>query len=336
MLLTPQNLSFFFNTLETRYWLAYTKAPRFIDEIATTYNVDSEQWVSGWLDQVPKFRRWDGARVTRSPAPETYIVPIDAYELTLNVDQFKIMDDKMGIYGSTAVRLAQQAAKNWDYQLRDLLQNTGVQTGARQYGTDGNLNFYTAHPVNVYNSAAGTFTNDYRGGFVSGSLTLGGALTSSNALASIWQNMSAIPDQSGEPLGIMPNKLMVPSQLRQTSVTLLQGMFVGQPQVGFLGSGTGAGATLIGTTDNVATRGLMEMLLIPELNAQPTTYYTLDTQHAGGIKPFSLLLRQAPNFVYIIDPTHPYVFGQHQYVWGSYMRGNPAWAFPFLSSISSP
>jgi phage major head subunit gpT-like protein len=201
---------------------------------------------------------------------------------------------------------------------------------------DGQLGFYTAHPIDVYNAAAGTYTNDYRGGFVSGSLTLGGALTSSNALATIYQDMAGRVGQDGESLGLDPNMLMYPSYLRQTAVTLLEAQFIAQPQVGYIGSGTGAGGTLVGATDNVATRGLLTGLMVTELNAQPTTYYVLDTTHSGGVKPFSWLMRQAPNFVAIFDPAHPFVFSQHQYVWGSYLRGNPAWGFPFLSSISSP
>jgi phage major head subunit gpT-like protein len=329
---TPSNLAFFYTALETRFWTAYTAAAEWHEQVCNIFPVGTEQWVSGWMDILPKFRLWQGPRKTQAPALETYLVPIDPYELTVGVDMFKIMDDKYQLYYPISSQMGLQGRKLWDYQLRDLLQNTGIQTGSRQNGTDGNANFYTLHPVNVYDASFGTYSNDYRGTFTSNGVVCGGPLTSANAFATLWQDMSARPSPNGETLGLNPDRLMHAPMLRQTANTVLQAQFIGAPQLGYLGSGSGAAGTMVGATENMV-RGWATAMNVPDLSAQPTTWY-LTCEH-GGLKPFSILLREAPNFVARLSPTDPIVFEQHQYAFGSWARGNPAWSLPFLSSISS-
>lgn len=325
MLITPANLSFFFTNLETRFWSAYSSAPTWADKVASTFNVETEQWVSGWMGMLDAYREWIGPRIVHQPAPQTYMVQIQNFELTESIDQFKLQDDTYGIYFPTVAFMGEQARKIYDYQLRNLLQNTGSQTGSRQNGLDGLTHWNTAHPVDFYDSSKGTYSNDFRGGFAVNGVTVGGGLAV-NSFSTLWEEIASRKSESGEALGLMADQTMVAPQLKITASTLLQAQFFGAPVVGGL---TGN----VGSTENML-RGWTDLLVNPDLAAQPTTWYMLVANKP--VKPFSMLLREAPDFVYRIQPQDPIVFDTHQLVYGSRARLAPAWGLAFLSAISSP
>lgn len=324
MLITPSNLAFFFTNLESRFWQAYGTAPVVYDKMATTYPVSTEQWADAWIGMVDKFREWQGARTVHQPAPQTYFVQVQNFELTESIDQFKLEDDSYGIYFPTVQFMGMQAAKWPDYQLRDLLQNTGAQTGARQNGTDGLTHWNTAHPVDFWDASKGTYCNDFgTAGFVVNSVTVGGLLAP-NSFATLWEEMASRKNESGEPLGLMADMTVAPPQLKITLDTILNAQFFAPSSLGNL---TGQ----VGALEN-QLKGWTDRLVWPDLAAQPTAWYMLCTNRA--IKPFSWLMRQAPNFVYRNQPQDPVVFDTHTYLYGSMARGAPAWGLPFLSSRS--
>ena len=333
MLITPQNLSLFFSTLETRFWTAYDTNDVWHDKYASMYNASSEQFVSGWIGMLDKYRLWTGSRVTHQPAPQTYTVQIQNFELTEQIDMFKLQDDQYGIYMPTVTFMGMQAKKVYDYQLRDMLQNTGSQTGVIQNGLDGLTNWNTAHPINYYNPALGTYCNDLRGGgqTVNG-INVGGAFTT-NGFNTLWEEISSRKSENNEALGLMPDLTAVPPQLKAQAQTILQSTFYAPPQMGTLGSGSGANAAMVGAMDN-PLRGWTELHVNADLAAQPTIWYMLCTK--GPVKPFGIAMREAPNFVYRVSPEDPTVFDRHTYLYGSYARFAPMWAFAWLSSISGP
>ncbi len=331
MLITPANLSFFFTDLETRFWTAYRVAESWADKVATTYNVGTEQWVSGWIGMLDVYREWLGPRKTHQPAPQTYLVPVKNWELTEEIYQFKLEDDQMGIYMPTVAFMGMQAMKLWDYKLRDLLLNLGAMTGAFQNGTDGLSNFNTAHLVNVWNASQGTYCNDYRGGVSVGGITVGGTFTT-NGFNTVWEDAAFRKSESGEALGITPDLSMFPVQLKAAALTVLQSQFYAPPQMGALGSGSGANAPFVGAMDN-PLKGWTDVLINVDLS-NANDWFMLTTR--APIKPFSILLRAAPDFVPRVNPDDPVVFNEHKILYGSRARGTPAWGLPWLSSISGP
>ena len=324
MLITPANLSFFFTSLETRFWTAYGTAPSVYEKIATTYPVSGEQWVSGWMGMLDKMREWKGARQTHHPAPQTYLVQIQNFELTEAVDQFKLEDDTYGIY-YPIVSMMGESTKKWpDYELRDLIMDQGSQSGARQNGLDGLTHWNAAHPVDFYDAAKGTYCNDFgAGGVVVDGVTVGGAL-GVNAFATLWQEIASRKSEMNEPLGLMADLTLAPPQLKLTLDTILQAQFFGAPTIGNLTGNTGS-------TENML-KGWTDRLIWPELASDPLAWYQLVCNRP--IKPFSWLMRQAPDFVYRNQPQDPVVFDTHTYVYGSKARGAPAWSFPWLSARS--
>ena len=74
-----------------------------------------------------------------------------------------------------------------------------------------------------------------------------------------------------------------------------------------------AGATQVGGQTNIY-KGTADLLVIDELEAEPTAWYLLDNK--GLIKPFIVQERQAANFVYLNNPTDPNVFWRKEYIFG--------------------
>ena len=351
MLITPANLNLFFTALETRFWTAYDAAPIVYSKIATTYPVGTEQWVSGWIGMLDKAREWVGPRVTHTPAPQTYLVPIQVFETTQGIDQFKLEDDTYGIYNPVVEFMALQMAKMPDYQLRDMLQNQGSQTGSRQKGLDG-LNFFsTSHNVSFYDSSKGTYINDFsNGGQTVNGHVVGGGL-SANSFASVWQYQSGIPTESGEAWGLIPDLAICGPRLKFTMDSILQAQFMGLPVIGNIGTaavnpnpptgGLPANAPLVGATTNVL-KGWADRLIWPDLGSGTTlgggTFH--DAWYLGDfskpVKPLSWLLRLAPDFTYRIQPDDPIVFDTHTYAYGSKARGAPAWGFSQMLARSGP
>ena len=250
-------------------------------KIADNHPTASEQLANAWIGMIDKYRLWAGSRITHQPAPQTYLVQVQNFELTEQIDLFKLQDDQYGIYMPTVAFMGMQGKKVYDYQLRDMLQNTGAQTGTIQNCLDGLPYFSTNHPVNFWNAAQGTYCNDYAGGFVENGITVGGALTV-NGFNTLWESVSGRKSENGEALGITADLTMVPSQLKAAAMTILQSQFFAPPQMGTLGSGSGANAPFVGAMDNIL-KGWTDLHVNADLNANPTTWFMWVTK--GPLKP---------------------------------------------------
>jgi phage major head subunit gpT-like protein len=327
MILTPSNLQFFFTSLNTVIRQAYDSAQPFWPQVATLFPSATEQQVYGWLGRIDKMREWIGSRKTNPAAPFTYTLVNRPYELTVGIDKFKLQDDTYGIYYPIVADLGLQAKKWPDYQLRDLLLNQGTQTGQRQIGLDGLTHWNTAHPVDPNDPSKGTYCNDFTGGgvVINGKL-VGGAL-SPVSLGTVFEEMVSRKGEDGEPLGVMPDTLLIPPQLKTTAETLVNSSFFAPPAIGNL---TGQ----VGPVDNPYQRFGFKIVVAPELAAQPNVWYLLDCSKA--VKPFVFQQRQAPNFVYRIQEQDPAVFDSHTYIYGVDARGAVGWSHPWLSSRSGP
>ncbi len=327
----PGLLQAFFTSVQTNMTLAYGVTEQVYPKIASVIPTNTSQHAEGWTGMGRTMREWTGARVTETPAPQTYFVPVQNFELTEQIDIFKLQDDSHGIYSYRATQLGMNIKKNGDYVLRDLLENLKTQVGSRQTGIDGVSHWSASHPVDFYDSGKGTYVNDYGASGTSiGGITCGGTLAL-NSFLTVWQDMANRKSESGERVGVTADTCMVPSQLKATAVTVLQAQFLGATVIGNLGAGSGANAAFVGSTDNTATRGLSDVLVWTDLTGQ-VAWYLLDTKRSR--KPFSMITREAAQFLYRNAPTDPLVFEQHAMVYGAHERMTVAWSFPWLSSRS--
>ncbi len=339
-LLSPANINFFFTMGDTMFSRGIRNAPRWSDSWTTQYASQSETILHGWLEMPDNLRPWQGARVVQDPAPQTYAVPMVPWEITMGLDMFTLSYDRMGIYAPIAERLGQKTAKLQDYALRDLLQGNGM-FGVAPFsvGPDGLSFWNSAHPVDVWDPSKGTYANDYGTGGVSvGGVVVGGAF-SVNAYVSMWQDMSGRKNASGEAIGVDPNNLLVPSQLRFPAAVILQSMLFSPGAMGVLGGGNSptagsplpANAPFVGAMEN-PLRGSADMTWTPDLNAQPGAFYLGAT--GDTMKPLGWAQHTAPTFVVRNAPQDPVVFDQHKYLWGSWAIATPHWGQTWLLSRS--
>ena len=294
-------------------------------------------WEDAWMGRMGKMRLWSGPRLYLEPAPQTYSVIPELFEVTYTLDRTKYDDDGFGVFYPLLLDLAMQT-KLWpEYQLRDLLEAAGAWAStASQKGMDGLSNFNQAHQTNIYSLSTGTlaagtaYCNDFTGGGVSiNGATVGGAFSQTSVLTLI-EYMSTIRGEDGERLMVTPTHLMIPSSLRGEGEYVLNNMQAAA-SVGY--TTWGAAQTQVGASDNVVRR--LGVSLYENKNlASFTKWYLMDNSKA--VKPLRWILREAPAITPRVDPSDPLVFDSDLYAWGGRARGAPAWSPAWLMARSGP
>ena len=328
-MITPAQFNLFVSTANTLIGQVWSDAslPLFYPVFCTTMPSGASQNVYGWTGMLPKPRVWTGPRETVEPAAQTYLVPNWPYEgPNVQIDRFHLDDDQFGIYYRTLPDQARQVKRLPDYWVRDLIEARGAFTGAIQLGLDGLSNFNTAHPIDVYSSAAGTYTNDLTGG----GMTIGGILTggafSPTAFATSVEYMMTYKGEDGEPLGIYPSHAMFPAQLKTEAELVLKSMSFAPP----------AWATItgqVGAADNPFKRFGVEPL-INVLLTSATKWYLQD--NTKSFKAMGWQQREAPRFTPRVNENDPVVYDLHRYEWGVWGRGAPFWCPAFLMLRGGP
>jgi phage major head subunit gpT-like protein len=304
MLINAPNLDALRTTFGTQYAAGYARTQTFFDKICTEIPSNSKSNTYGWVAQLLVLREWLGPRVAQNLSEHSYTLVNKTFEGTVEVDRDEIEDDNIGVYtGVMMPQLGEATKKHPDILIRSMLAaNTAV-------GFDGVTLFNATHPTFDKTGVTPTYSNSFN-------LTL----TADN-FNTVWSAMASYVGEDGLPLGVMPNLLLVPPQLKLAALTIMNGSLyspiVGQP---------GAGAIAI---DN-PLKGWAEVIVAPELAATPQAWYLLDTSKA--IKPFVFQKRRAPNFVSRDNPNDPKVFDLKKFTYGVDYRGNVGITLPFLAA----
>jgi phage major head subunit gpT-like protein len=323
---TPVGFNILQSAVNTIFGEAYTKTTTHYQDFASTMPSSNAQEVYVWCGKIAKPRVWQGARVSNEPAPQTYTVVNLPWEDTVTIDMFALMNDRYDVFYRTVPSLAVECALLPDYWTRDLLEGSGAFTGTAQLGPDGLTYFNTAHPVDVYNSAAGTYINDFTGGgqTVNGRL-IGGAF-GVNALLTVREYMRGIKGEDGERLGVTPTMVMVPNELEAEADAILKTAFFSPPTWGTM---TGQ----VGPIDNPARKYGLELLVNEHLIGSATKWYMFDTSRPS-IKPLIWQEREAFRIVPRTDERDPQVIDEHRYSWNAWGMGAPGWAHAWLGARS--
>ena len=324
-MITPAQFDIFKSTINTMVGEAYSSTPTHYGRICTTMPSGSTQQVYGWTGMLAKPRLWTGPRVTNEAAPQTYTLVNLPYEETVAIDRFDLDDDQFGIYYRLLPDLAKQTKRLPDYWNRDLLENSGAiaSVPGSTLGFDGLTHWNSAHPVDLYNAAAGTYTNTTVGGQTISGRLIGGAF-GVTAVATIREYMRSLKAEDQERMGINPDLVMVPNELELEAEVVIKSMSFAPPAWGTI---TGQ----VGAADNPMRRFGLEVM-VNELLASTTQYYLLDTTKA--IKPFMWQVREAPRTTPRVSESDPVVFDEHKFLWGMWGRGAPGWSFAWLSHRS--
>lgn len=300
MQITEGNLRGLFTQISTMYNEAYNAKTAWWPRIGQLMPSGTSENLYSWMQQTPQMRKWIGDRHAQALANYIYSLENDPYELTLTMDKFKLEDDRFGIY-TPRIRMMGSAAKKWpDYMMVATMQGG---TGATIY--DGQFFFDTDHPVNRYN--ASVLAPD--GTAVQKNLFTSKALTLDN-FADVQQQMMAWVGEDGKPLGVVPNLLVVPPQLKLKGQVVLNATIVAPQTLG--------GVTQVGSNSNVL-QGACDMLVIPELANEPKVWYLLCTDNPIG--PFIFQQRMAPELVPLTKPSDPNVSNMHEFRYDLTARG---------------
>jgi phage major head subunit gpT-like protein len=336
-MITPAQFAVFVSNINTAIGAVYAdQLSRVWQQYATEVPVSGAQFVFGWTGMMPKARVWFGPRITAEPAAQTYTAVPRPYELTFDIDRFDLDDDLFGIYYRMLPDMARQIGRWPEYELRDLLENSGAYTGTAQNGFDGLPYFNTAHPINFFNAGYGTYVNDFSGGGqnvtypavnTGGTRTVlvGGAF-SPTSFATLYEYQSTLKGEDGERLGVQPSFLMHPVQLKTEVELVLKSMFFAPPAWGTI---TGQ----VGAADNPLRRfGIMPIENV--FLTDSAMWYMGDGTKA--FKGVTWALREAFRIVPRMNENDPVVFDEHKFLIGGWGRATAAWGFSWLMARSGP
>ncbi len=336
MTIAPTNFNILVSTIElgiNAAWMDGTE--RVYDKICQATSSGSSQNVYPWIGMVPKMRLWNGPRFVSEPALQTYALANQTFELTMGIDRFTVDDDQFGYLQTWLPFQARQAARQPDYMLRDMLENTGDQTGTRQLGMDGLSGFSTQHAINFYNPSQGVYSNDFGGGGQTityntsnggTSQVLVGGSFSPTSFMTMFNYMRLIKGEDSEPLGINPNFIQHAQFLKGEVSLVLKSQFYSSPAWGTI---TGQ----VGSADSPTKRFGIEPIENVFLNNQ-YTWYMLDTNR--GFRPFIHQTREATRMVPRVAETDPAVFDQHTFLYGQWDRQAVGWGPAFTYARSGP
>lgn len=261
--------------------LAWGETPIWHQELCTQIPSNTRINTYGWMARLLAMRKWAGPRVIQNLNTHAYTLENDPYELTVGVDKHDFADDNLGVYSPLISEMG-RVGRKWP----DQLAKAALQSGTANLGFDGLPFFSASHTLNP----AGVQSNN---------LNAGGVLTEAT-----WEAakvaMSTYTGEDGEMLGIMPNVIIVPPALELEAKKLFTAAY------GSSGS------------SNVQ-QGEVRIVVIPELNNEPTVWYAAYT--AGPVKPLIFQLREAVSLVTKTLPTDDNVFQLRQFLWGLEGRG---------------
>ena len=333
----PTNYGYFVSDLNTAFGSVYLTDPLedHFGEIISDVPVNTEQLVIIWQNLMPKARVWYGPRVGNSPSLQTATYVPLPYEITYTIDQFISQDDIHGVYTRMLPDLVRQTRRWQAYETRDLLENAGAYTGPKQLGLDGLSYFNTAHPIDFYNSALGTYCNDFSGGGQNISYTkanggsvsvLTGGAFGVTSFKTLVEYMMSIKGEDGERIGVRPRTLMHPIQLKGEVEVVLKNAYFSPPAWGNL-------TAQVGAAENAWKRYEVTPYCNEFLN-DPQMWYLADA--TKSYRPLGFGLREAWSVTPRVAPTDPNVWDMHQLMWGGRARGMPFWGYSFLMARSGP
>lgn len=302
MLINAANLDALRTTFGTQYSAGYARTQTFYDKICTEIPSNSKSNTYGWVAQMLVLREWLGPRIALNLSEHAYTLANKTFEGTVEVDRDDIEDDNLGIYtGVMMPQLGEATKKHPDILVRSLINaNTAL-------AFDGLSLFNAAHLTFDKTGTTPTYSNAFN------------VLLDANNFNTVWSAMASYVGEDGLPVGVMPNLLIVPPQLKLAALTIMNGglysPITGQP---------GAGAIAIENP----LKGWCEILVVPELASTPQAWYLADTSKA--IKPFVFQNRRAPNFVSRDNASDPKVFDLKKFTYGVDYRGNVGITLPFL------
>ena len=163
-----------------------------------------------FMGLVPQLKEWVTERKNVSVTSYSYTIQNKDYELSIQVERNKILDDQYGLYAPMVEEIGRSAKKWPDIQIASLMQR-----GVTELCYDNQHFFDTQHPIDMLTPTAGVQSNYY-------------TTTPLNVdnYAKVRANMMSLVGENGLPLGVIPGLLVVPPQLEPQARAILHADYV--------------------------------------------------------------------------------------------------------------
>jgi phage major head subunit gpT-like protein len=238
-------------------------------------------------NMLPTIREWVGNRNAEELISKDFEIRNKHFEGTVRVKRDDVEDDQYGFYGNEAEALGRAAALHPDTLVFALLD-----AAATTLCYDGQYFFDTDHPTN----SGGQQSNK-------GTTALTADSTGIGVLNTAEAAMLAITNDSGQPLMMRPDTLIVPAALASIGRALTAAPFLG------------VGSSQVWNPWN----GRLNLVVAPQLS-DANNWYLADT--SKGLRGVIFQSRKAPQLVAQTSLTDDSVFERNEFVWGADYRGN--------------
>lgn len=283
MIISSQNLRGIYIAFNTLFNKAFDAQKPIYEQIATVTPSTTDAETYAWLGDIPNMREWIGDREIQNLSGSDYTIKNKDFELTVGVPRNAIEDDKIGLYNPSVQMLGQSAALHPDKLVFALLASGFT---AKCY--DGEFFFADTHKVGKKNVS-----------------NKGTAKLSMAAYIAARAAIMSLTNSKGQPLGLIPDTLVVPPALDATARDILI-------------------ADQINGTKNTM-QGTATPLMAPQLAGNDSAWFLLCTKQP--IKPLIYQQRKVPKFVAKTDEKDDNVFFGNKYIYGVDSRGNAGFGF---------
>jgi phage major head subunit gpT-like protein len=296
MIINQASLQGIYRGFKTIFNQTFSATSSMYNKIATVVPSSTKSEEYKWLGKIPRLREWIGERIAQNLSAYSYEIKNKDWESTVEVDRNDIEDDTIGLYNPLIQSLGQAAATHPDELIFSLLPS-----GFTALCYDGQYFFDTDH-------------QDSDGPICS---NRGTAALSLKSYGDARAQMMSLLDEKGNPLGVVPNLLVVPPQLEGMARKILM-------------------AETIDATTNTY-KGSAELLVVPWLANHPTKWFLMDV--SKPVKPLIYQQRRKADFVAKDSPNDDNVFFKKTFVYGTDCRDNAGfglWQLAFGSTGETP
>ena len=283
MIVNPQTLRGIYVGFNTLFNKALTTVTPLYTEVATVTPSTTDAETYAWLGDIPGMREWIGEREIQNLSASDYTIKNKDFELTVGIDRNAIEDDKIGLYNTSVEMLGHSAAMHPDKLVFELLKK-----GFTERCFDGAVFFSDEHEIGEKKVS-----------------NKGTAKLSLDAYIAARSGMMSLTNSKGEPLNLIPNRLVVPPALEKAAMDITEADFIN------------------GTRNTM--KGTAKPLVVPQLAGSDTAWFLMCT--TMPIKPLIYQQRKKPKFVSKTNETDDNVFMSKRFIYGVESRGNAGFGF---------
>ena len=286
--------------LRAVFFDAYEVAPSDWERIATVVPSEHDTEKYAWLGSAPKMREFKDERIPAGLLPHDYSIKNKTWEASIAIERAALEDDQYGQIKLRTQGLAEEAKRHQDELVFSLLKD-----GFANLCYDGQYFFDTDHAE----GDSGTQSNK------------GTSALSASSLQAAFTAIMKFKDDKGKPMGIVPDTLVVPPDLKWTAMELLESVYAPE---------TAAGKTE--TRKNVLS-GALDLIVSPYMS-DSNDWFLLCTKRI--VKPIIFQSRIPVEFS-ALEADSENGFMRDEYVYGvraRYNVGYGLWQLAYGSQAS--